>query len=254
MQPMAVRARKSLEEGPILDPRFIEHYWQVARRPSWLAAWWVAAKMRKLGVPRAGRVLDVGCGPGWLPRRLAARFRALQIVAVDLSEPMVARARRGPAMGADARIPRFLVADACRLPFASGQFDLVISGATLHHLPSPTGYFSEIDRVMAEDGHVIISDLNRAVPRLLWPLVRLADGFEHRLRPAEARDLPEGIAASYEAAYTADEIERYLDESPLGRRVRVYRRPFAYWIQTPARPAGAAPAGGRTPEREGRSL
>ena len=100
---MTKRVRQQLEEGPILDGAFVEHYWRIARRPSKMAAWWLAAKVRKHGVSPTARVLDVGCGPGWLPRSLAERFPRMQVVALDASEPMIARAGRGAGAGGDAR-------------------------------------------------------------------------------------------------------------------------------------------------------
>jgi len=229
---MAGRVRQRLEEGPILDPVFIEHYWRLSRKPTKWAARWVAAKMRKLGVPPAGRVLDIGCGPGWLARFLATHFPAMHFYALDVSEPMILRAARGSGDKGDRSAVRFLVGDGCRLPFRSGQFDLVISGATLHHVHDPVSFFDEVDRVLARDGHVIIADLNREVPRLLWPVVRAADWLERRMRPVAARQRSEGFVTSYEAAYDAREVQRFLSQSELGPRVRHYPRIFQHWIQT----------------------
>jgi ubiquinone/menaquinone biosynthesis C-methylase UbiE len=233
--------RQRLEEGPICDPVFIRHYWRLSRRPSRGAARWVAAKMRKLGVPPTARVLDVGCGPGWLARFLAAHFPAMQFVGLDASEPMVMQARQsGEGVPASVSV-RFVVGDGCRLPFQSGRFDFVVSGATLHHVADPVAFFDEIDRVLARGGSVIVSDLNRNVPRLLWPLVRLADWIERQLRPAAVRQLTEGFVSSYEAAYSPDEIRAFLRRSRLGQRVCHYPRLLQHWIQTPPRGNGQRP-------------
>jgi len=248
---MAFRQRCNLEEGPILDPSFVGHYWRVGKWPMRWAAYWTASKMRKLGVPPRGRTLDIGCGPGWLVWFLASYFPEMQFVALDASEPMIRQARLcGGPRGAGGRV-RFLVGDGCRLPFGSGQFDLVISGATLHHIADPVALFDEIDRVLAEEGHVIVSDLNRAVPRLLWPFVLLADRLEKRSRPADAKDLNEGIENSYYAAYTPEELREFLARSSLGRRVRLYPRFFQNWIQTP-HGRNHRPREGRRPADGGR--
>jgi ubiquinone/menaquinone biosynthesis C-methylase UbiE len=230
---MVAGEREALEEGPILDETFIEHYWRVARRPARWAGWWLTMKVRKLGVSPSARVLDVGCGPAWLSRHLRERFPRMHVVALDASEPMIRQARRAPTGATGPSTVRFVVGDGCRLPFADGHFDLVISGATLHHIANPVGLLDEIDRVLADGGHVLVSDLDREVPRVFWPLVRLADWLERRMRPAGARDLNEGIAASFRAAYTGEEMRRCLAQSTLGRRVRFYSRIFEYWIQTP---------------------
>jgi len=230
---MSGRVRQRCEEGPILDPLFIEHYWRISRRPTRWAAWLVAVKMRKLAVPATARVLDVGCGPGWLSRFLSGRFPAMRFYALDLSAPMVIRAKAGLDGDEERRSVCFVVGDGCRLPFRAGQFDLVISGATLHHVGDPVAFFNEVGRVLASDGRVIISDLNGGAPKLLWPLVVLADWIERRLRPAAVRQLSEGFVASFEAAYNAEEIERFLSRSALAGRVCHYPRLFQHWIQTP---------------------
>ncbi len=70
------------------------------------------------------RVLEVACGPG----RLEAAFENVEVVHVDLSLQMLERYR---AEFPSARLAR---ADASRLPFASGEFDAVVSIRFISHL------------------------------------------------------------------------------------------------------------------------
>ena len=51
------------------------------------------AFVAQLGLTDIERVLDVGCGPGVLTERLAARFGADRVAAVDPSPPFVEAAR-----------------------------------------------------------------------------------------------------------------------------------------------------------------
>lgn len=79
---------------------------------------------------RPGIVLDVGCGDGRLTRHLARRART--VVALDLSPEMIrlARDRSSGCTNIEYR-----VADVLTTPLPPAAFDVVVSVATLHHLP-----------------------------------------------------------------------------------------------------------------------
>ena len=85
------------------------------------------------------RLLDVATGPGHVAG--AAVERGAEAVGVDISEEMLARARR-LYPGVD-----FRRADAESLPFEDGAFDAVIAAFLLHHVPSPERVVGELARV-----------------------------------------------------------------------------------------------------------
>jgi SAM-dependent methyltransferase len=91
------------------------------------------------GVTAGARVLDVGTGPGHLAAAAAAR--GARVTGADLSEGMLAIARR--------RYPEldFVQADAEDLPFADGAFDAVIAAFVVNHLPEPERAAAEWARV-----------------------------------------------------------------------------------------------------------
>lgn len=76
------------------------------------------------------RVLDVGCGQGFLTRELARRFD--DVVAVDVDRGVLERARS--QTDPTARIT-FVEGDVMTLPFEAGSFDAIAAVAVLHHLP-----------------------------------------------------------------------------------------------------------------------
>ena len=77
------------------------------------------------------RVLELGCGSGWLTV-LLARMGARNIVGTDFSETQIARARaRAFAAGVADRVT-FQLADVSRLERELGPFDLVVIHAFLH--------------------------------------------------------------------------------------------------------------------------
>jgi SAM-dependent methyltransferase len=79
---------------------------------------------------RIGPALEIGCGAGELTAALAAR--AERVLGLDLSVEMLAAAR---ARCADFPNVELLRADALVQPLPAAHFDLVVSIATLHHLP-----------------------------------------------------------------------------------------------------------------------
>lgn len=75
------------------------------------------------------RLLDVGCGSGYYSEVFAALVPGgVRYTGVDYSQAMIARARaRSPSIA-------FEVADATRLPFGAGAFDIVFNGVSLMHI------------------------------------------------------------------------------------------------------------------------
>jgi SAM-dependent methyltransferase len=98
------------------------------------------------------RVLDAACGEGYGTAMLAGAGAA-RVVGVDVDEETVAHARR--QYGLDAR-----VGDVGELPFADGEFDLVVSFETIEHVPDPEQVLSEFARVLGDDGLLLVSTPN----------------------------------------------------------------------------------------------
>jgi len=89
------------------------------------------------GVPAGGRVLEIGCGSGWLSL-LLARYGASSVEGVDPSPEQIARAREDAAKaGFTARV-RFRQTDISEPSPAARDdevpFDAVVLHAVLHHL------------------------------------------------------------------------------------------------------------------------
>ncbi len=93
------------------------------------------------------RVLDLGCGTGLVSEQLAAR--GCEVVGVDISTPMLERAR--------VRVPQatFVVAPAEELPFESGRFDAVTSAQAFHWFDQPRT-LRELARVTRPGGTIAV--------------------------------------------------------------------------------------------------
>lgn len=134
-------------------PNFDEDFGHSIRTPAERAAW-----DRILDLVLAGRgrldALDAGCGTGFLSFELTARGH--HVIGVDFAPAMIAEARKKAA--ARGVSIRFEEADAERLPFPPGSFDLVISRHVLWTLPHPEAAIDEWIRVLRPGGRLVVVD------------------------------------------------------------------------------------------------
>ena len=129
-----------------------------------------------------GKILDVGCGPGYATRFIAKGLPNAEVIGVDLSEPMIKRAR---TIGKDQSNLSFQLADALNLPYADGEFDLIFSSGSIKLWPNQQQGVFEMSRVLRFGGTVIIVEVDRMcrpstvnrivshwtnIPRFLHPL------------------------------------------------------------------------------------
>jgi ubiquinone/menaquinone biosynthesis C-methylase UbiE len=118
------------------------------------------------GSARPRRVLDVGCGTGYLLRRLGPRVpEARELAGIDAAPAMIETAR---TMASDSRI-QFATATAERLPYPQETFDLVISTTSFDHWADQRAGLAECFRVLLPGGRLVLIDLFSAwlVPTLL---------------------------------------------------------------------------------------
>ncbi|HMD83367.1 MAG TPA: methyltransferase domain-containing protein [Terriglobia bacterium] len=109
----------------------------------------VAPTLTLMDLQPADRVLDVGCGSGWLVRRLAALVPSGSVVGIDVSDEMIRRAQH-----ASAGIPntRFLHGTAERIPAESNSFTKALSVESAYYWHDPARGVGEIFRVLAPGG------------------------------------------------------------------------------------------------------
>lgn len=98
------------------------------------------------------RVLDVGCGTGRL--LLRGVEEAQEVVGIDLSEGMIAKAKEIYDEKGFAHKGKFCVGDAYELPFQDDEFDMALSTCVLFLLPDPEKGMKEMVRVVKKGGKV----------------------------------------------------------------------------------------------------
>jgi ubiquinone/menaquinone biosynthesis C-methylase UbiE len=109
-------------------------------------------------LPAGARVLDVPTGSG-VALRGVRPGQGLDVVAVDISTTMLARAEATAARRGVADQVHTTVADVGELPFDDGSFDLVVSFTGLHCFPDPHRAIDEMVRVLAPGGAITGSSL-----------------------------------------------------------------------------------------------
>jgi ubiquinone/menaquinone biosynthesis C-methylase UbiE len=118
----------------------------------------VTAKVRKaLGAEprRFRRSLEIGSGTGYFTLNLLQAGVIGEATCSDISPGML-RILQGNARRLGIRV-QTQPADAERLPFADGSFDLVLGHAVLHHIPDLERAFAEFWRVLAPGGTVLFA-------------------------------------------------------------------------------------------------
>ncbi len=116
----------------------------------------LARLVRHVAPSPDARVLEVATGPGYVVQAFAAVCR--EAVGLDLTAaPLEIAERRRQEQGLTNL--RFQVGDAEHLPFAAGEFDVVVCRYAFHHFEDPARVLGEMARVCRRGGSVVVEDL-----------------------------------------------------------------------------------------------
>ncbi len=130
---------------PIAKRHFFPHFYSVVDKTK--------AENILGEVPSGGRVLDAGCGRGWLSR--LAVERGFEVNSVDVADKVI---EENDFISQKYGIKMPLTkASVDNLPFKDGEFDAVFLIDVLEHLPSLEKALQEIGRVLKKEGKLIVS-------------------------------------------------------------------------------------------------
>ncbi len=143
------------------------------------------------GLAPGMRVLDVGCGKGFLVKDLMLECPGLEAFGIDVSLYAITHAP-------EELTGRLHFGTAEKLPFPDGGFDCVLSLNTIHNLARPRAVkaMAEIQRLSGGRAFVVVDSYHTPEQKEI---------FESWVLTAEFHDYPEGwVAVFEEAGYTGD--------------------------------------------------
>lgn len=165
----------------------------------------LAALLDRWRILPGERLLEPGCGSGRLTERLAPLVGPEgEVLAMDLSEEMIARARQRPLLAP----ARAVVGSVRAVPVADGHFDKVICLNVFPHFEAARDVAAELARVLRPGGELFVAHLSG----------REAINAFHAAGPPEIADhwLPDEPAirsllagAGFAAIEVDDDPERY---------------------------------------------
>jgi phosphatidylethanolamine/phosphatidyl-N-methylethanolamine N-methyltransferase len=154
----------------------------------------IAATERHVGAA-GGRILEVGVGTGI---SLLSYNRNNRVVGVDISVPMLRRARERVAENGLTNVDALAVMDAKHLALPDRSFDVVVAQFVITAVPDPEATLDEFVRVLKPGGEIILVNHLGADGGMRWafeqgfapiarrlgwspefPFARLTDWAEH---------------------------------------------------------------------------
>lgn len=156
------------------------------------------------------RILDVGCGTGWLTRQLMDQYPKAQVYALDLSTGMLNQAaqhnRWRRKMGR-------ICGDAESLPLRNHQFDLVFSNLALQWCARLGEVFSEFQRVLNPGGLLMFSSFGPLTLNELRQAWAYVDDLVHVNQFVDMHDVGDSLmqAGLVDSVVDVERMRMYYD-------------------------------------------
>lgn len=109
------------------------------------------------------KCLDVGCASGYMVSEISRVFPNASYFGVDSFDKVIGYGKK--------KYPhiKFKVANAEKLPFKTGEFDLIICYETIEHITNPLKALKEMKRILSKKGKLILTmDSGSLLFRIVW--------------------------------------------------------------------------------------
>jgi len=140
------------------------------------------ALLAQVKLQQSSNVLDVGCGTGYLLKKMAER-QDINGYGIDVEENMIKEAKsKCPDMNIQ-------IAPCEDTPFDDDTFDLVTACMAYHHFSDKEGFAKEASRLLKTGGHLYIAD-----PRFPFVIRKIINGLSRLLKVTGKFFTPQEIA------------------------------------------------------------
>jgi len=169
------------------------------------------------------KILEIGCGNGWLAARLAT-FTNSQVLGIDINEKEIEQARSVFSQVNNLELRLLAPADLLR---TNEQFDVIVFAASFQYFPFPDEILGVCMEILNEEGEIHIIDSH------FYPISELASARKRSELYFEAVGFPE--LSKYYFHHTLDDIDDYeyqvlYDPNSLFNRFIRNKNPF-HWIR-----------------------
>ncbi len=216
-------AKKILDES-------IANYNKIAEDFSYTrTAFWNELNFIKGLIKEGDNILDLGCGNGRFFEQL--KGKNIKYTGSDASENLLKIAKE--KYGKEAK---FIHTDTLNLPFKDNSFDIIISFAVLHHIPSKKfrdQFIKEARRVLKNDGILIISVWNLWQKKFIPIIIKYALLKLFRLSKFDFKDIYLNFGkykkARFLHAFTEKELGQLLAKNRLAvKKLEKIKRKSGY--------------------------
>lgn len=151
-------------------------------------AYWRRRAVELAAITKEDEVLDIACGTGDFARSLA-NANPRSVTGCDFAHEMLVRAAQ-----AQSGIPRWVEADALRLPFPDACFSAVSCAFGVRNFVNLDSGLAEMHRVLKPGGRTVILEFGRPSS----PLIRvLYEFYSNRIMPWAASRISGDLSGAY---------------------------------------------------------
>lgn len=108
-----------------------------------------------LGGKNTFRLLDIGCGIGYVAKTVQALYPKSVLYGIDISQQVIDTAIKQDA----SKKIHFKVGNEINIPYADHTFDFAVCRFSIHHYPQMIQHLKEVHRILENNGTYLIIDV-----------------------------------------------------------------------------------------------